>query len=59
VLQKHRVNDEYYLGDWDVAGYQKGKGILYRPGELFYEGGFDSVPHGMGVLDDIKNEFIY
>jgi hypothetical protein len=59
VLRKHKVVEEYYLGDWDVAGYQKGKGILYRPGEIFYEGSFDSVPHGNGVLEDLKNEVIY
>lgn len=59
TLQRHRANDEYYLGEWDVAGYQKGRGIFYRPGELLFYGNFDSVPHGKGVLEDFKNEFVY
>jgi hypothetical protein len=33
--------------------------VLYRPGEIFYEGSFEGVPHGNGVLDHISNEVIY
>lgn len=42
-----------------MAGYQKGQGIFYRPGDFLYEGNFDSVPHGNGVLYDLKNGFTY
>lgn len=43
----------------DSNGALKGQGILYRPGEIFYEGNFDELPHGNGILEDIKNEVIY
>lgn len=58
-MKRHKVNEEYYIGEWDVAGYQKGQGIFYRPGDFLYEGSFDSVPHGNGVLYDLKNGFTY
>ena len=53
------MNEEYYLGNWDQAGYQKGEGLLYKPGDLYYKGNFDSIPHGNGILHDLKNEVVY
>lgn len=47
------------MGEWDPAGYQRGKGILYKPQEYFYFGEFDSVPHGHGVFESFKDKFTY
>lgn len=58
-LMRHKSKDEYYIGDWDIAGYQKGQGILYRPGVLFYHGHFDTVPHGNGLLYDLQAGILY
>ncbi len=41
LMKLNKDNNEYYVGQWDITGYPRGKGVMYRPSEVFYYGSFD------------------
>lgn len=43
---KHRDYDRYYYGKWD-NGVPEGRGLLYEPGKLLFNGDFHKgLPEG-------------